>query len=362
MSESHRIGYKIQIYRFIYTDPAIRLPILDVIVKCRIKITTILILSTIFLFAFMLNPLVPQSQALDITRNVFVMYAGSLVKIFENEIAPSFHNQTGYNLVGEGKGSLQIANMILDGFRQPDVFVSADTIPIQRIINHNPPRAHWLLKFASAELVIAYNPNSPFAHDLQRASKGEIPWYQVLEEKGFKFRRTDPELDPKGYYTIIAAKLANLYYNDSTIKDRILGKDRNSEQIFPEEILKSILESGQIDAVAAYKHEAIARGLPYITLPPQINLGDPKYSSFYNQAFYTQGTNQTIHGNPIFFSYTIPDTVKNIDGAISFAKYLMSSQGKTVLTGVGLNPIKPIVEGNYKALEPEIRTLIQEQN
>ena len=143
----------------------------------------------------MLNPLVPQSQALDITRNVFVMYAGSLVKIFENEIAPSFHNQTGYNLVGEGKGSLQIANMILDGFRQPDVFVSADTIPIQRIINHNPPRAHWLLKFASAELVIAYNPNSPFAHDLQRASKGEIPWYQVLEVKGFKFRRTDPELD-----------------------------------------------------------------------------------------------------------------------------------------------------------------------
>ena len=114
--------------------------------------------------------------------------------------------------------------------------------------------------------------------------------------------------------------------------------------------------------MAAYKHEAIARGLPYITLPPQINLGYRKYSSFYNQAFYTQGTNQTIHGNPIFFSYTIPDTVKNIDGAISFAKYLMSSQGKTVLTGVGLNPIKPIVEGNYKALEPEIRTLIQEQN
>ena len=114
--------------------------------------------------------------------------------------------------------------------------------------------------------------------------------------------------------------------------------------------------------MAAYKHEVIARGLPYITLPPQINLGDPKYSSFYNQAFYTQGTNETIRGNPIFFSYTIPDTVKNIDGAISFAKYLISSQGKSVLTGVGLNPIKPIVEGNYKALEPEIRSLIQEQN
>jgi molybdate/tungstate transport system substrate-binding protein len=302
---------------------------------------------------------VSNSNALDVVKDVSVMYAGSLVKIFENDISPSFHNQTGYNLVGEGKGSVQIANMIIDGFRKPDVFISADTRPIEEIITHDPPLAHWFLKFASAELVIAYNPNSPFASHLQKASKGEIPWFKVLEEKGFKFRRTDPELDPKGYYMIIAAKLANLYYNDSTIKDKILGEDRNSEQIFPEEILKSILESGQIDAVAAYKHEAIARGLPYITLPPQINLGEPKYSNLYNQASYTQGMNNTIYGSPIFFSYTIPDTVKNINGAISFAKYLISPPGKAVLTSEGLNPIEPIVEGNVKALNPEIKALIQ---
>jgi molybdate/tungstate transport system substrate-binding protein len=330
------------------------------IIKGRIKVNTILIPSIIFLFAFMLLSLIPESQSVDTARDVLVMYAGSLVKIFENSIVPSFDNQTGFNLVGEGKGSVQIANMILDGFRRPDVFISADSLPIEKLIAHNPPLAHWFLNFASGEIVIAYNPNSPFAHDLQRASKGEIPWYQVLEEKGLKFRRTDPELDPKGYYTIMVAKLANQYYNDSTIKDRILGEDRNKEQIFPEEILKSILESGQIDAVAAYKHEAIARGLPYITLPSQVNLGDPKYSSFYNQTSYTQGTNNTIHGKPIFFSYTIPDTVKNINGAISFAKYLISSPGKAILTSVGLNPIKPIVGGDPKTLQPEIKALIQQ--
>jgi molybdate/tungstate transport system substrate-binding protein len=313
-----------------------------VVIKGQFNINTILILSTIFLFTFILLSL-PESEAADNARDVLVMYAGSLVKIFENDIAPSFSNQTGLNLVGEGKGSVQISNMILDGFRRPDVFLSADTLPIEKLINHNPPLAHWFVNFASGEIVIAYNPNSPFAHDLQRASKGEIPWYQVLEEKGLKFRRTDPELDPKGYYTIMVAKLANLYYNDSTIKDRILAEDRNKEQIFPEEILKSLLESGQIDAVAAYKHEAIARGLPYITLPSQINLSDPRYSSFYDQVSYTQGMNNTIHGKPILFSYTIPDTVRNINGAISFAKYLISPAGKALLTSVGLNPVKPIV-------------------
>jgi molybdate/tungstate transport system substrate-binding protein len=329
-----------------------------VVIKGQFNINTILILSTIFLFTFILLSL-PESEAADNARDVLVMYAGSLVKIFENDIAPSFSNQTGLNLVGEGKGSVQISNMILDGFRRPDVFLSADTLPIEKLINHNPPLAHWFVNFASGEIVIAYNPNSPFAHDLQRASKGEIPWYQVLEEKGLKFRRTDPELDPKGYYTIMVAKLANLYYNDSTIKDRILAEDRNKEQIFPEEILKSLLESGQIDAVAAYKHEAIARGLPYITLPSQINLSDPRYSSFYDQVSYTQGMNNTIHGKPILFSYTIPDTVRNINGAISFAKYLISPAGKAILTSVGLNPVKPIVGGDSKTLQPEIKALIQ---
>ena len=329
-----------------------------VVIKGQFNINTILILSTIFLFTFILLSL-PESEAADNARDVLVMYAGSLVKIFENDIVPSFSNQTGLNLVGEGKGSVQISNMILDGFRRPDVFLSADTLPIEKLINHNPPLAHWFVNFASGEIVIAYNPNSPFAYDLQRASKGEIPWYQVLEEKGFKFRRTDPELDPKGYYTIMVAKLANLYYNDSTIKDRILAEDRNKEQIFPEEILKSLLESGQIDAVAAYKHEAIARGLPYITLPSQINLSDPRYSSFYDQVSYTQGMNNTIHGKPILFSYTIPDTVRNINGAISFAKYLISPAGKALLTSVGLNPVKPIVGGDSKTLQPEIKALIQ---
>jgi molybdate/tungstate transport system substrate-binding protein len=302
---------------------------------------------------------IPNSNAADINKDVSVMYAGSLVKIMEQVVAPSFHNQTGYNFIGEGKGSVQISNMIIDGFRRPDVFISADTLPIEKIMKNNPPLAEWLVKFASAELVIAYNPNSPFAPELEKASKGDIPWYKVLEEKGIKFRRTDPELDPKGYYTVIAAKLANIYYNDSTIKDKILGADRNPEQIYPEEVLKSILDTGQIDAIAAYKHEAVSKGLPYITLPPKINLGDSNNSNFYNQASYNLHSNQTIIGNPIYFSYTIPSTVRNTDGAIALANYLISIQGKIVLSQVGLNPVKAVVVGDSNVLPPAIKAMIR---
>ena len=91
------------------------------------------------------------------------MYAGSLVKIFEDVVGPAFQNETGYTYVGEGKGSVQVANLIRDGFRTPDIFVSAGTIPIMRLINNTttPPLAEWLLEFGSAEMVIAYSKDSP---------------------------------------------------------------------------------------------------------------------------------------------------------------------------------------------------------
>jgi molybdate/tungstate transport system substrate-binding protein len=326
-------------------------------------ILSAIFLSTIFFILFFsFNVKELNATTTIINKDVSVIYAGSLINIFENEIKSAFQNLTGYNFIGEGKGSLQISNMILDGFRKPDVFVSADTTPIERLMNHNPPLANWLVKFASAELVIAYNPQSPFASDLAKASNGEIPWYKVLEKEGLKFGRTDPELDPKGYYTVIAAKLANIYYNDSTIKDKILGEDRNKEQILPEEILKSILDSGQIDATAAYKHEAIAKGLPYITLPDQINLSEPNYTNFYNKISYKLGTGETISGNLIFFSFTIPNTLENIEGAVSFVKFLLSENGKKILEQVGLSPIKPILQGDIHQLKPEILSLVQEYN
>jgi molybdate/tungstate transport system substrate-binding protein len=130
--------------------------------------------------------------------------------------------------------------MIIDGQRRPDVFVSAGTIPIMKLIMNDGNDDHdaagkqqqqrqfyhiaqWLVNFASAEIVIAYSPTSKLHFDLDKAKKGEIPWYHVISEPGFKFGRTDPELDPKGYYMVIAAKLANIYYNDQNIKQRIVG-------------------------------------------------------------------------------------------------------------------------------------------
>lgn len=218
-----------------------------------------------------LNASKEDSQTSPIKQGkVFVMYAASLLKTFEDNLGPLFQKEAGYTYQGEGRGAIQVSNMIVDGQRRPDVFVSAGTTPIMKLMNKTRPIAEWLVKFSSAEMVIVYSPKSRFFSDLEKAKKREIPWYEVLSKESFNFGRTSPELDPKGYYMIITAKLSNIYYNDSSIKQRILGDDKNPKQIFPEEILKTILEQGELDAGAAYKHEAVARGLPYVTLPAEI--------------------------------------------------------------------------------------------
>ena len=295
----------------------------------------------------------------DNQDKVFVMYAGSLVKIFEDIIGPAFQSESGYPYVGEGKGSVQVSNLIKDGFRTPDVFVSAGTVPMTRLMNTTPPIVDWLLKFGSAEIVIAYSPNSPHFGDLEKAKIGEIPWYEVVSQDGLKFGRTDPELDPKGYYGIITAELANSYYNDSTIKNRVFGEDRNPKQIFPEETLKMVVETGSLDAVIAYKHEAISRDLPYITLPKEINLSDPTYTDLYKRANYTLESDQkTIYGEPVEFSITIPKTVKNIDGATSFVNFVISKNGSQLLKDQGLNPINITSEGNSNDIPLSIKETI----
>ena len=158
----------------------------------------------------------------------------------------------------------------------------------------------------------------------------------------------------------MTAKLANIYYNDQNIKPRILGQeDRNPKQVFPEEILTTSLETGQLDAIAAYKHEAITKDLPYITLPSQINLGSPAFSDFYKKASYTSSMGKAVYGEPIYFSVTIPEaTVSNLAGAVSFVTFLLSSDGQRILRSQGLDYIKPVAEGKLDKIPIGVRNMV----
>jgi molybdate/tungstate transport system substrate-binding protein len=117
----------------------------------------------------------------------------------------------------------------------------------------------------------------------------------------------------------------------------------------------TLLETGEADAVPAYKHEAIERGIPYILLPDQINLGSLTYKDFYKQQTCMQRDGTLVEGKPIIFNLTIPTTsVKNTKGAYEFVKFLLSTKGKTILDDNGFKTIDLIYKGDRQSIPKEI--------
>jgi len=126
----------------------------------------------------------------------------------------------------------------------------------------------------------------------------------------------------------------------------------------PGETLLTLLEKGEADAIPAFRHEAIERRLPFISLVPQINLGDPNFAGYYKHASCRQVNGSFTFGKPIVYDITIPNTVRNTEGSIQFVKFLFSDQGKKILKIDGLKLIPLAAGGNITAIPKEFSLLI----
>ncbi len=292
---------------------------------------------------------------------VQVMYAASLVNIMENQVKSAFSQSSGYTFSGEAKGSLALANEIKGRLRRPDVFISASPGVNKQLMGaSNGNYVSWYVNFARSEMVIGYNPNSRFAADFQAAAAGSKPWYEVLAEPGLRLGRTDPILDPKGQATIYLMELAEQYYKQPGLRQKVLGADENASQVFPEEELVARLGSGQLDAGFFYINEAKAGHISYITLPEQVNLGNPSLATTYATVTWTNPkTKQVSKGGPIVYTVTIPSTVQNQAGAQAFVAFLLSAQGQNLLQGNGLLSTPFALTGDASSVPQSLQKYIQ---
>jgi len=261
---------------------------------------------------------------------VSVLYAGSLVNIMEHVVGPAFSSASGYQYQGYGAGSGAVANQIKGKLRQGDVFISAvpsvnDTLMGQA----NGDWVRWYTSFATAPLVIGYNPQSAFAADLKSSA-----WYGVMTRPGFRLGRTDPKLDPKGALTIQFMQKAAAYYHQPDLAMRVLGPDSNPAQVFPEETLVGRLEAGQLDAGFFYSMEAAQAHIPAIVPPAAIDLNAE-------------------------FTVTVLQNAPNPDGAAAFVQFLLGPQGKRLLAQSGLTVLIPKLGGDLSAVPAALRKLVQ---
>ncbi len=289
-------------------------------------------------------------------NTVSVLYAGSLATAMENGLGAGFSKATGHAYKGEAQGSLGAARMIHDHLRSPDVFISADPTVNQAVLmgDKNENLVSWFVTMASSQLVLAYNPKSQFAEKFQAAAANKIPWYEVLQIPGVRFGRGDPTTDPKGYRTLFLFDLAGKHYGKPEIP-RMLGDPLNPDQVFPEIVLLARVETGQFDAGIFYKHEVVAHHLPFVTFPPEINLGDAKFAKFYAEATYKIPTAGYVKGAPILFTITIPKTVSHPAAAEAFVRFMLSST--KLLEEFGFGTIEHQVAGDREKIPADLRGL-----
>ena len=312
----------------------------------RTSIFVSAIFSAVLLFSL------PQAQGAD--QGVQVLYAGSLGAVMENGVGPAFTKATGRPYQGEAQGSLGAAQMIRSHIRTPDVFVSSDPSVNEQILmgSKNGDLVNWYVQFASSQLVIGYNPRSKFAEKFNQAASGTMLWYQVLQTPGVRFGRGDPSIDPKGYRTLMMFQLAANYYHRPDLAE-LPGAPMNPAQVFPEIALMARVESGQFDAGIFYKHEAVAHKLPFISLPPEINLGDPQFAGRYFTATYTKPSGEVLHGSPILFTVTIPQNARRRDAATAFVRFLLGSE--KLLSDFGFGKLEHRVVPSANALPGELK-------
>jgi molybdate/tungstate transport system substrate-binding protein len=267
------------------------------------------LLTVVGVAAVALTATAPSATAASHKQSgpVDVLYAGSLVGLMEQGIAPAYDAVTGYTFNGFSGGSGALATEIKGGTQQGDVFVSAaPSVNATLTGSANGDWVSWYANFASSPLVIGYNPSSKFAADLK-----SMPWYQVITMPGFVMGRTDPATDPKGQLAVQAMAQAATTYSEPALTAITTG----AAHVYPEQSLVGLLDAGQLDAGFFYAAEAAQAGIPTISLSP-INY----------EAQYT---------------VTVLNRAPDEKAAQAFVTFLFSKLGKSMLSHDGLTLVTP---------------------
>ena len=195
---------------------------------------------------------------------------------------------------------------------------------------------------ARTEMVIAYSPKSQYAAALAKASEsGARPWWRILETPGFRFGRTDPNTDPQGLNIIFMMQLAARYYHQPDLADKILGPQINPQQIFQEPQVMARLQAGQLDASSAYKTQPAALGLPFFSLPPEINLGSASMEKEYQQASVALN-GKAHHPSPlVFYAAVIKDGPQPELAAVLSRGCKAPKRAKSFRSITTTTPVKP---------------------
>jgi len=273
-----------------------------------------------------------------------IFLAASLTKPIQ-PVLDAFAAQTGTVIQRESGASLEHVRKITELRRVPDVLMLADAEVIPQLLV--PKYATWYAEFARNRMVVAFTLKSKHANEINADN-----WMTILQRKDVEVGRTDPNLAPVGYRTLLMFTLAERYYMKSGLSAGLLrnAPERNIRPNAAE--LAALLASGELDYIYDYQSVAESNGFRFIPLPPQIDLGDAARASGYATVSMkvrgsTPGQTMTVKGQPILYALTVPNDAPHRASAKRFLDYLTTPSTMAALRKAHIDVLDhPVVVGN----------------
>jgi molybdate/tungstate transport system substrate-binding protein len=272
-----------------------------------------------------------------------VYNAGSLARPIRAAL-DTFAAREGVVVEQESAGSLESARKLTELGKIPDVIALADAEIFPRYLM--PEFVDRYVAFARNRMVLAYTDRSKFA-----AEMGPDSWWRILLRPGVETGRSDPQLDPNGYRTMLVWQLAERHFAEPGLAARIEAASP-ARNVRPKEAdLVGLLQAGEFDYIWSYESMARALGLRYVQLPKAIDLSPPDSADTYARASITvrgarAGDSVTFRGAPIVYAFAVPRAAPHPALASRFARFMRSPSGREILRREGLDALDvPIDRG-----------------
>jgi molybdate/tungstate transport system substrate-binding protein len=233
----------------------------------------------------------------------------------------------------ESAGSRACARKLLGGY-QADIIALADPLLFDELLLPHPVQKYYI--FATDQIVITHQTGARGSADINPQN-----WTQILLRDEVSFVRSDENLDPCGYRTLMVWQLAEKHYGVPGLYQQLNSKC-TAAYVYPKSLdLGAVLQGREADYAFQYLCTAKQYGLDYVTLPEKINLSNPRWAGLYGHATVevegkTPGSKTILIGEPIEFAAAVPLNAPHPKEANEFLQLTLSHTGQSILEDCGL--------------------------
>jgi len=263
-----------------------------------------------------------ELKALDVAS------AGAIAPMLRGPIKEAIAQALQLELRSHAQGADAVAKAIVDESLRADIFLPITAGPMLTVMRAGKAAAAKAI--ARTEMVLVYSPKSRFAARFEAAAEGKANWWEILQEPGFRFARSNPAGDPGGRNILFTMMLAAKKYHQADLVEKTLGAVLNPEQILQAGNNQERLHNGELDATASYKVGPGFEQLPYLALPSDVNLSGWKVHEEHPEVSLTVA-GKTFYPEPLVFYAAVLNGAANAAGAAAFVDWLLGNEAQELL-------------------------------